>query len=127
MAQKSVLFSCSLCLPILLLITAVRLTPLRPVDGEDLRGSSLHAPLSVRGCANTTMIEPAAGFTVSARATATPEGCSDPIDKCRKPIKYLGSKGDCACFACEYGKATQHNVCTQNVKDKQTLLAESAP
>jgi hypothetical protein len=68
------------------------------------------------------MTQPAGEFVM-----AGPEGCSDPIDKCKKPIKYLGSKGECACFACEYGKARQHNVCTQNVKDKQTLLAESIP
>jgi hypothetical protein len=92
-----------------------------------LPGSSLLAPFSVTGCAKTTMMQPAGRFTASAWATAAPEGCSDPIGKCQKPIKYLGSKGDCACFACEYGKATQHNLCTQNVKDKQTLLEESTP
>lgn len=52
-------------------------------------------------------------------------GCSDPIDNCKKPIKYLGSKGTCACFACEYGEAKQHNICTQNKKDKESLLVES--
>ncbi len=127
MAKKSVLFTCSLCLPILVLIIPVRFTPLRLAAGNELRGNSSYAPFSVRGCARTTMMQPTGGFTASAGATPTREGCSDPIDKCKKPIKYLGSKGDCACFACEYGKATQHNVCTQNVKDKQTLLAESIP
>jgi len=126
-AKKSVLFTCSLCLPILVVTAPARLTPLRLGEGKDLPGSSSHASFSVRGCAKTTMMQPTGGLTASAWATAAPEGCSDPIDKCKKPIKYLGSKGDCACFACEYGKATQHNVCTLNVKDKQTLLAESTP
>lgn len=127
MAKKSVLFACFLCVPVLVLITPVRLTPLGLAGGKDLLGNSSHAPFSVRSCAKTTMMQPAGGFTASAWAKAAPEGCSDPIDKCKKPIKYLGSQKDCACFACEYGKATQHNVCTQNVKDKQTLLAESTP
>jgi hypothetical protein len=79
-------------------------------------------------CSNKIRNEAETGsLGVSADRFAPPQGCADPIDKCKKPIKFLGSKADCACFACEYGKATQHNICTQNKKDKETLLAESGP
>jgi hypothetical protein len=85
--------------------------------------ASSFAIASVSACANKTSRESGAGpLAVSAGLPAVPEGCADPIDKCKKPIKYLGSKGDCACFT-----ATQHNICTQNKKDKETLLAESGP
>lgn len=50
------------------------------------------------------------------------DACSDRIDNCKYPIKYLGANGDCACFACEYGKPTQHNICTKNQGDKDKLL-----
>jgi hypothetical protein len=88
--------------------------------------ASSFAIASVSACANKTSRESGAGpLAVSAGLPAVPEGCADPIDKCKKP--NLGSKGDCACFACEYATATQHNICTQNKKDKETLLAESGP
>ena len=52
----------------------------------------------------------------------TPQACSDSIASCNDPVKYLGADGDCACFACEYGKGTQHNVCTKDKNDKDTLF-----
>ena len=48
--------------------------------------------------------------------------CADSIADCKDPVKYLGTAGGCACFACEYGKATQHNVCTNVKADKDALL-----
>jgi hypothetical protein len=60
-------------------------------------------------------------FTAPELLLAAQDACSDPIDKCSDPVKYLGSNGDCACFACEYGRPTQHNVCTKNESDKKKL------
>ena len=50
------------------------------------------------------------------------DSCSDSIANCNDPVKYLGADGDCACFTCDYGKTTQHNVCTNNKNDKDTLF-----
>lgn len=58
----------------------------------------------------------------SGAALSQTDSCSDPIDKCRNPVKYLGANDDCACFACEYGTSTQHNVCTKKQSDKDALL-----
>jgi len=54
--------------------------------------------------------------------STTQDACSDPIDNCKDPVKYLGANGECACFACEYGKPTQNNICTKNQADKDKLL-----
>jgi len=59
---------------------------------------------------------------VSELALVPQDACSDPIDKCNDPVKYLGSNGDCACFACEYRRASQHNICTKSESDKRMLL-----
>jgi len=48
--------------------------------------------------------------------------CSDPIANCSDPVKHLGTQNDCACFACGYGTATQHGVCTRNPADKEALF-----
>jgi hypothetical protein len=48
--------------------------------------------------------------------------CADSIANCKDPVKYLGTDAGCACFACEYGKATQHNVCTNVKADRDALL-----
>jgi len=48
--------------------------------------------------------------------------CADSIADCKDPVKYLGTDAGCACFACEYGKASQHNVCTNVKADKDALL-----
>jgi len=53
------------------------------------------------------------------------DACADPIGQCHDPVKYLGANGSCACFACEYGRSTQHNVCTQKQTDKDILLRRS--
>jgi len=66
-------------------------------------------------------LDVSAGFATTGLAAQT-DPCADSIDKCYDPVKYLGANGDCACFACEYGKSTQHNVCTRNPHDKDTLL-----
>jgi hypothetical protein len=48
--------------------------------------------------------------------------CSDSIANCNDPVKHLGTQNDCACFACAYGTATQHSVCTRNPADKEALF-----
>jgi hypothetical protein len=48
--------------------------------------------------------------------------CSDSIANCNDPVKHLGTQNDCACFACGYGTATQHSVCTKNPADKDALF-----
>ncbi len=74
-------------------------------------------------CAPTKAAQDASwGFTATGLASAQTDACADPIDKCNDPVKYLGANGDCACFACEYRRSTQHNVCTRNQADKDTLL-----
>lgn len=128
MTKKSVLLTSWLCLPLLLISLPARLSREGVAVGMSLGANPASGPFSSTGCAkNPAMNTRVTGLALSAAAIPTPDGCSDPIDKCKKPIKYLGSKGLCACFACEYGQATQHNVCTQNKKDKETLLAESTP
>ena len=76
-------------------------------------------------CSGAWAKESVKGFTASELASPPQDACADPIDKCNNPVKYLGSNGDCACFACEYGKTTQHNICTKNEADKRTLLQRS--
>lgn len=48
--------------------------------------------------------------------------CADSIANCGDPVKHLGTQNDCACFACGYGTATQHSVCTKNPADKDALF-----
>jgi len=127
-ANKQALLTCSLCLPLLLFGLHVQLSHQRVTTGKWPAANSPFEPFSDPACPkNTAMENGGAGAVPPASGTRTSDECSDPIDKCKKPIKYLGSKGLCACFACQYGQASQHNICTQNKKDKQTLLAESTP
>ena len=65
---------------------------------------------------------PIAAFTFASTPQAS---CSDSIANCKDPVKYLGVNGDCACFACEYGGSTQHNICTNAKNDKDTLLGRA--
>lgn len=126
MARKPALFICSVCLPAFLLSLPVHLSHQDRIASENLAAISTLQPLSAAACPRNTPEENSrAGAVPSLAGNPIPDECNDPIDKCKKPIKYLGSKGACACFACEYGQSTQHNVCTQNKKDKQTLLAAS--
>jgi hypothetical protein len=53
---------------------------------------------------------------------ASAPACSDPIANCNDPVKHLGTQNECACFACGYGTATQHSVCTKNPADKEALF-----
>jgi len=64
-------------------------------------------------------------FALAGAAPLQADACADSIDQCHDPVKYLGANGNCACFACEYGKSTQHNVCTQKETDKDILLRRS--
>jgi hypothetical protein len=48
--------------------------------------------------------------------------CSDSIKDCKLPVRFIGDKDGCACFACEHGKNTQHLVCTKNDSDKKILF-----
>ncbi|HKE56769.1 MAG TPA: hypothetical protein VKB46_08710 [Pyrinomonadaceae bacterium] len=51
--------------------------------------------------------------------------CADATKDCKSPVKYLGEKDGCACFACEFGKPTQRIICTANQDDKNKLMAQS--
>jgi hypothetical protein len=53
---------------------------------------------------------------------ASAPACADSIANCGDPVKHLGTQNDCACFACGYGTATQHSVCTKNPADKDALF-----
>ena len=113
MSKESLKGLFAISLPVLVLVLPLRLSPpLRPAAAVVPRTVSA-GPFSAIAC---DKLAPAA-------LASAP--CNDPIEKCRKPIKYLGANGNCACFACEYGKSTQKNICTDNLKDKQTLLAET--
>jgi hypothetical protein len=47
--------------------------------------------------------------------------CTPPLAACNKPVKWVADKGNCSCFACEYGTATQHVGCTDNNLTKAFL------
>jgi len=126
--KKSMLLANFLCLPMVLFIFPLQFSPQGRATETSFTSGPTFRIFSTAECANKMKNEAATGAPAAfAGGFAPPQGCADPIDKCKKPIKYLGSNGDCACFACEYGKSTQHNICTQNKKDKETLLAESEP
>src|SRR6267154_523333 len=58
-------------------------------------------------CAQVEFVERVAKESpASAWALLQTDACSDPIDKCKDPVKYLGANGECACFACEAGRRT---------------------
>jgi len=61
----------------------------------------------------------APGVTVTAKNA----DCVDSPDACKLPVKYLGEKDGCACFACEHGKPTQRIICTSSEDDKIKLIA----
>jgi hypothetical protein len=50
------------------------------------------------------------------------DACSDSIAGCADPVKHLGTQNGCACFACGYGTANQHSICTRDAKDKDSLF-----
>jgi hypothetical protein len=58
----------------------------------------------------------------SARRFAAQRSCSDLPKDCKLPVRYLGEKGGCSCFACEYGQKTQHASCTNNKQDREAFL-----
>jgi hypothetical protein len=126
--NKSMLLANFLCLPMVLFIFPLQFSPQGTPTETSFTSESAFRIFSTVECANKMKNEAeTSSLAAFLGGLAQPQGCADPIDKCKKPIKYLGSNGDCACFACEYGKATQHNICTQSKKDKETLLAESGP
>jgi outer membrane protein OmpA-like peptidoglycan-associated protein len=56
------------------------------------------------------------------QATEKPVECSPVLKACEKPVKWLADKKECSCFACEYGKPTQHTGCTTDKETKAELL-----
>jgi|SRR5271165_5886550 len=61
------------------------------------------------------------------RANRLPEAggsssCSDSIDSCKKPVKFISNINGCYTFACEYGAATQHNIHISAENDVKTAL-----
>jgi len=59
-------------------------------------------------------------FSQSA-VTPAKEQCSPPLGACNTPVKWVADKENCSCYACEYGKPTQHTGCTSNVDTKAFL------
>ena len=53
---------------------------------------------------------------------ATPAECIPQLKDCNKPVKWLADKKECSCFACEYGKPSQHTGCTSDKQAKAELL-----
>ena len=47
--------------------------------------------------------------------------CVPELKNCEKPVKWIADKQDCSCYACEYGKPTQHTGCTQDQQLKAQL------
>lgn len=123
--RKTTLFTCSICIPLFVLSFPMQLSLPGLTSGKGLTANLSFEHASAAACAEKLPMKDIGGADTFAAGFPTADDCSDAIDKCKKPIKYLGSKGLCACFACEYGQTTQHNICTQNKKDKQTLLAKS--
>lgn len=82
-------------------------------------------PQSGYECAAIRAAKSQAPLFAAGIAPLQTDACADPIDQCHDPVKYLGANGNCACFACEYGRSTQHNICTQKQTDKDTLLRRS--
>jgi outer membrane protein OmpA-like peptidoglycan-associated protein len=56
------------------------------------------------------------------QSATTPAECSPQLKDCNKPVKWLADKKECSCFACEYGKPTQHTGCTSDKETKAELL-----
>lgn len=82
-----------------------------------VRNGGLGARLAVAGTEGA--------LAPDAPAALPQQDCSDSIKNCKLPVKYTGSQGDCACFACEYGKPAQHYVCTKNKSDKDKLMKQA--
>ncbi|MFY9610928.1 MAG: hypothetical protein WAU45_20245 [Blastocatellia bacterium] len=57
-----------------------------------------------------------------AYANVGQDQCSDPIENCKPPVRFVGDKDGCACFACEHGKRTQRLVCTRDESNKKILF-----
>ena len=51
--------------------------------------------------------------------------CLDSAKDCKLPVKYLGQRNGCACFACEFGKKTQRVICTTDQSAKTELISKS--
>lgn len=56
------------------------------------------------------------------QSAATPAQCTPQLKDCNKPVKWLADKKECSCFACEYGKPSQHTGCTSDKQAKAELL-----
>jgi hypothetical protein len=50
------------------------------------------------------------------------EACVDPIDKCKKPVKFIERKLNCYTFACEYGTKKQRLIHTTKEEDVRALF-----
>ena len=59
--------------------------------------------------------------TPAAPAGAAQSYCDGSVRDCKLPVKFLGEKDGCACFACEHGKESQRVICTRNDEDKRLM------
>ena len=119
MTPKS--YATAVCLLVYALMTLARAEPSVHTRGEVVRGAQ----------SMTDRARPMLPIDIPERSWSTAKlssfawppqnSCSDSIVNCKDPVKYLGSQGDCACFACEYATAAQHSVCTNVAADKETL------
>jgi hypothetical protein len=57
----------------------------------------------------------------SSMSLSKEQSCAPPLAACNKPVKWVADKDNCSCFACEYGKPTQHVGCTNNSSTKAFL------
>lgn len=51
------------------------------------------------------------------------ESCRDYAANCKAPVKYLGDKTGCSCYACEYGRKTQKILCSNDWAEKTKFRA----
>jgi hypothetical protein len=49
--------------------------------------------------------------------------CSDPIDTCKSPVKFVEEEGGCYVFACEHGTSNEHLVRVSDEKARTRLQA----
>ncbi|MBV9926306.1 MAG: hypothetical protein JOZ96_14905 [Acidobacteria bacterium] len=78
--------------------------------------------LIVASSALLLLLAAAAGAHHGAARSSAAGDCSGKSEDCHAPVKYLGERGDCACFACEYRTKKQHILCTRNDAEKTKLF-----
>lgn len=73
-------------------------------------------------CFALLFLAPSGAVRANPLQTTQPASCSDSIQNCRRPVKFISKSEGCYTFACEYGLPTQHNIHTDNAADVKTLF-----